>query len=127
MTGLFERNSCNANSSVFFVGFALSECVVQLDWQSAKYLRAVHRTALELAVHNRFGVEIGGFWLLADEIEQLRNLSEHYPPNQAAAVARTVEAYLKAQLQDMYHTMNSMPMQTTTANGLRLSAATASS
>ena len=27
--------------------FALADCVVHIDLQSAKYLRAVHRTALE--------------------------------------------------------------------------------
>ena len=49
---------------VEFVGFALSDCTVDIDAASAKYLRVVHGTALELAVHNQFGADIGGFWLL---------------------------------------------------------------
>ena len=59
------RRETKAASPTELVGFALGECVVDLDTQSAKYLRAVHRTALELAIQNQFGAEIGGFWLLA--------------------------------------------------------------
>jgi hypothetical protein len=92
----------NLESEVSLIGFALTECEVKLDAVSVKYLRAVHRTALELAVPNRFGIEAGGFWLTNDQIEQLRRLSEYYPPSEAGAVAQTIEAYLKAQLRDFY-------------------------
>ena len=37
-------------SDVTFLGFALSDCLVQADPQTEKYLRRVIRTALELAV-----------------------------------------------------------------------------
>ena len=92
----------NLEPEVSLIGFALTDCVVKLDPVSAKYLRAVHRTALELAVPNHFGVEAGGFWLTNDQIAQLRRLPEYYPPAEADTVANTVEAYLKAQLQDFY-------------------------
>src|SRR3712207_7220111 len=42
---------------VEFLGFALNDCTVDLDHSSAKYLRVVHGTALELAVHNQFGAD----------------------------------------------------------------------
>ena len=48
-------------SDVKLCAFALTDCVVHIESQSAKYLRAVHRTALELAVPNLFGSDIGGF------------------------------------------------------------------
>ncbi len=89
-------------SDVAFLGFALSECRVELDPQSAKYLRPVNRTALELATHNRFGSEIGGFWLMHDQIAKLRNLPAYYSSKEAPFVARAVEAYLRAQLQEFY-------------------------
>jgi hypothetical protein len=89
-------------SDVAFLGFALSDCTVELDPQCAKYLRPVNRTALELATHNRFGSEIGGFWLMHDQISQLRNLPTYYPLNEAPFVARAVEAYLRAQLHEFY-------------------------
>jgi hypothetical protein len=89
-------------SDVAFLGFALSDCTVELDPQSAKYLRPVNRTALELATHNRFGSEIGGFWLMHDQIAQLRNLPAYYRSNEAPFVARAVEAYLQAQLREFY-------------------------
>jgi hypothetical protein len=89
-------------SDVAFIGFALSDCTVELDPQSAKYLRPVNRTALELATHNRFGSEIGGFWLMHEQIAKLRNLPAYYPPNEAPFVARAVEAYLRAQLRELY-------------------------
>jgi hypothetical protein len=89
-------------SDVAFIGFALSDCTVEIDPQSAKYLRPVNRTALELATHNRFGSEIGGFWLMHDQIAKLRNLPAHYPSKEAPFVARAVEAYLRAQLQQFY-------------------------
>ena len=89
-------------SDVAFIGFALSDCTVELDTKSAKYLRPVNRTALELAIHNRFGSETGGFWLMQDQIAQLRNLPAYYPAKEATFVARAVEAYLRAQLLDFY-------------------------
>jgi hypothetical protein len=89
-------------SDVAFLGFALSDCTVELDPQSARYLRPVNRTALELATHNRFGSEIGGFWLMRDQIAKLRNLPAHYPSKEAPFVARAVEAFLRAQLDEFY-------------------------
>ena len=89
-------------SDVAFLGFALSDCTVELDPQSAKYLRPVNRTALELATHNQFGSEIGGFWLMHDQIAKLRNLPAYYPSTEAPLVARAVEAYLSAQLHECY-------------------------
>ena len=99
-----DDESGNPEPEVGFIGFALTECEVKLDAVSVKYLRAVHRTALELAVPNRFGLETGGFWLTNDQIEQLRRLPEYYSPGEAGAVAQTIEAYLKAQLRDLYPT-----------------------
>ena len=92
-----------AESDVVFLGFALSDCTVEIDARSAKYLRPVNRTALELATHNQFGSDIGGFWLMHDEIAKLRNLPAYYPLNEAPFVARAVEAYLHAQLDDFYY------------------------
>jgi hypothetical protein len=89
-------------SEVDFLGFALSDCTVELDAQSAKYLRPVNRTALELATHNQFGSEIGGFWLMHEQIAKLRNLPAYYPAKEAPLVARAVEAYLRAQLHEFY-------------------------
>lgn len=89
-------------SDVTFLGFALSDCTVELDPQAAKYLRPVNRTALELATHNQFGSEIGGFWLMQDQIAQLRNLPAYYSPKEAPFVAHAVEAYLRAQLPEFY-------------------------
>lgn len=84
-------------SNVKLCAFALTDCVVHIESQSAKYLRAVHRTALELAVPNLFGVEIGGFWLKPDQVDQLRKLPDCYPANEIAFVRQAVEAYLTAQ------------------------------
>jgi hypothetical protein len=84
-----------------FLGFAISECTVEMEQQAAKYLRAVHRTALELAVHNRFGEDIGGFWMMVPHIDQLRQLPHYYPANESPLVKRAVEAYLRAQLEQM--------------------------
>ena len=84
---------------VEFLGFAISDCTVQVNEGSAKYLRAVHRTALELAVHNQFGAEVGGFWLLQTQIEQLRKLPECYSAAEAPLVRSAIEAYLEAQLE----------------------------
>jgi hypothetical protein len=82
-----------------FLGFAISDCTVQLSESSARYLRAVHRTALELAVQNQFGAEVGGFWLLQAQIEQLRRLPECYSTQEAPLVQLAIEAYLEAQLE----------------------------
>ncbi|HEY0367505.1 MAG TPA: hypothetical protein VGC73_13630 [Pyrinomonadaceae bacterium] len=87
-------------SEVEFVGFALGDCSLDLDPASAKYLRVVHGTALELAVHNQFGAEFGGFWLLSPEITQLRRLPEYYSPEEAPQVEFAIEAYLAAQIRD---------------------------
>src|ERR1041384_6139036 len=88
-------------SEVEFVGFALSDCTVDIDQASAKYLRVVHGAALELAVHNQFGADIGGFWLLSNQIEQLRRLSEYYSPDEAPLVEFAIEAYLAAQIRGL--------------------------
>ena len=81
-----------------FLGFALSDCTVNVDQASAKYLRLVHRTALELALQNRFGADVGGYWLLVDQIEQLRKLSLYYSGEEAQLVRNAIEAYLDAQI-----------------------------
>lgn len=87
-------------SEVEFVGFALNDCTVELDASAAKYLRLVHGTALELAIHNQFGADIGGFWLLATQIDQLRRLPQYYSPNEARLVEFAIEAYLAAQIRE---------------------------
>jgi hypothetical protein len=92
----------NSKLETDFAGFALSDCEVQADPKTEKYLRRVIRTALELAVYNRFGAEVGGFWLMADQIAQLRKLPEYYSPTEAPLVARAVELYLQAQLREFY-------------------------
>lgn len=81
--------------------FALTDCVVHIESQSAKYLRAVHRTALELAVPNLFGAELGGFWLKPDQVDQLRKLPDCYPANEISFVRRAIEAYLLAQTEEL--------------------------
>jgi hypothetical protein len=88
-------------SEVKFCAFALADCVVHLEPQPAKYLRAVHRTALELAVPNLFGFQIGGYWLTSDQINQLRKLPECYPANEVDLVRRAVEAFLLAQTAEL--------------------------
>jgi hypothetical protein len=98
VAGIEDSDLADVESEVTFLGFALSECTVQVDSEAAKYLRVVHRTALELATQNRFGIEIGGFWLTTEQIAQLRSLSEYYPLNEAPLVARAIEAYLDGQL-----------------------------
>jgi hypothetical protein len=90
----------SADSEVELVGFALGNCVVEIQPGLEKYLRVVHRTALELAVQNQFGVEVGGFWLLRDQIAQLRRLPEYYSREEAPQVSVAVEAYLSAQLKE---------------------------
>jgi hypothetical protein len=87
-------------SDLEFLGFALSDCTVDLNDASAKYLRVVHGTALELAVHNQFGAEVGGFWLLSNQINQLRRLPEYYSPDEAPHVEFAIEAYLAAQIRE---------------------------
>ena len=87
-------------SEVEFLGFALGDCTVKLNSKEAKYLRVVHRTALELAVQNHFGAEVGGYWLLAEQIEQLRKLPLYYTHGEATLVSNAIEAYLAAQLED---------------------------
>lgn len=88
-------------SDMKLCAFALTDCTVHIECQSAKYLRAVHRTALELAVPNLYGSEIGGFWLKSDQIEQLRKLPDCYPANEFEFVRRAVEAYLLAQTEEL--------------------------
>lgn len=94
----FQRNL----SDLRLCAFALTDCTVELHWQAAKYLRAVHRTALELAVPNLYGFEIGGFWLKADQIDQLRRLPECYPATEVEFVRNAVEAYLLAQTDGLH-------------------------
>ena len=91
----------NNISNVRLCAFALTDCVVHIESQSAKYLRAVHRTALELAVPNLFGPELGGFWLKPDQINQLRKLPDCYPATEIDFVRRAVEAYLAAQTDEL--------------------------
>lgn len=98
-------DTSSAESEVIFLGFALSDCVVEIDKQAARYLRAVHRTALELAIPNRFGIEVGGFWLMPEQLAQLRKLPECYPANESSSVRRAVNAYVLAQSQEL-HTWN---------------------
>jgi hypothetical protein len=85
-------------NEVEFVGFALNDCTVRVNNTAAKYMRVVHRIALELAVPNQFGAEVGGFWLLSDQIEQLRKLPLYYSNSEAPFVNAAVEAYLRAQM-----------------------------
>ena len=91
-----------AENEVELIGFALGNCVVEINPALEKYLRVVHRTALELAVQNQFGVEVGGFWLLDDQIAQLRRLPQYYSPDEASKVSCAIEAYLSAQLKELY-------------------------
>lgn len=88
-------------SDVMLCAFALADCVVHVDSQIAKYLRAVHRTALELAIPNLFGLEIGGYWLTSAQINQLRKLPDCYPANEFNLAKRAVEAYLNAQSEQL--------------------------
>ncbi|HXM36318.1 MAG TPA: hypothetical protein VN920_14085 [Pyrinomonadaceae bacterium] len=101
MGAITKAQSTKNESELSFVAFALSECQVATDPQAARYLRAVHRTALELAVPNYFGANVGGFWLLKEQIIQLQALPEHYPENEAPDAKRAVNAYLQAQLQEL--------------------------
>ena len=91
----------NNVSDVKLCAFALTDCVVLIESQSAKYLRAVHQTALELAVPNLFGAELGGFWLKPDQVDQLRRLAYCYPADEIRFVRRAVEAYLAVQTEKL--------------------------
>src|SRR5882762_4325983 len=96
----FGPQNCDLQNNVSnlrLCAFALTDCIVHIESQSAKYLRVVHRTALELAVPNLFGSEIGGFWLKPAQIDQLRKLPECYPANEIHLVKRAIETYLLAQ------------------------------
>ena len=84
-------------ADVSLFAFALTDCIVEIEPKSAKYLRAVHRTALELAVPNLFGPHIGGYWLTPTQLQQLRMLPECYPPGESRLVRQAVESYLEAQ------------------------------
>lgn len=95
-------------SDVEFFGFALGECTVNINNDSARYLRAVHRTALELAIQNQFGVEVGGYWLLPEQIAQLRKLPEYYASGESALVRVAIEAYLIAQLDQFYDSITGL-------------------
>lgn len=88
-------------SGVKLCAFALTDCTVHIESRIAKYLRAVHRTALELAIPNLFGPELGGYWLQPDHIEQLRRLPDCYPVEEIDLVRVAVEAYLLAQTQEL--------------------------
>jgi hypothetical protein len=101
MTNTENFDVQNNVSNVRLCAFALTDCIVHIESQSAKYLRAVHRTALELAVPNLFGSELGGFWLKPDQINQLRKLPDCYPANEIDFVRRAVEAYLQAQINEL--------------------------
>src|SRR5262245_59257121 len=95
-----KSTKLTTESEVEFVGFALGDCTVDLQPAAAKYLRVVHGTALELAVHNQFGADIGGFWLLSPQIHQLRRLPEYYSLDEAPLVEFAIEAYLAAQIRE---------------------------
>lgn len=84
-------------ADVSLCAFALTDCTVEIESHSARYLRAVHRTALELAVPNLYGPQIGGYWLTPTQLEQLRMLPECYPANDVQFVRRAIEVYLVAQ------------------------------
>ena len=102
MTANTEDFDLQDNSSdLKLCAFALTDCTIQIELQAARYLRAVHRTALELAVPNLYGSEIGGFWLKPDQIEQLRRLPDCYPANEIEFVRLAVEAYLLAQTEEL--------------------------
>ena len=88
-------------ADVTLCAFALTDCIIEIESHSAKYLRAVHRTALELAVPNLFGSELGGFWLKPDQIDQLRQLPDCYPANEIDLVRCAVELYLLAQTEEL--------------------------
>ena len=84
-------------ADVSLFAFALTDCIVEIEPKSAKYLRAVHRTALELAVPNLFGPHIGGYWLTSAQVEQLRLLPDCYPSQEVQFVRSAIDAYVLAQ------------------------------
>ena len=92
-----DRNLRSNAGDVSLFAFALTDCVVEVEVPSARYLRAVHRTALELAVPNLFGPYIGGYWLTPTQVEQLRLLPDCYPTNESSFVRRAINSYLAAQ------------------------------
>lgn len=96
-----RKETADNASTVKLCAFALTDCTVQVESRIAKYLRAVHRTALELAVPNLFGPELGGYWLQTDHIEQLRRLPDCYPVEEIDLVKDAVEAYLLAQTEEL--------------------------
>jgi hypothetical protein len=49
-----------------------------------------------------FGAEIGGFWLKADQINQLRTLPDCYPATEIEFVRRAIDAYIEAQIKDLH-------------------------
>jgi hypothetical protein len=102
IAGISEEFDVKRNASDITVcAFALTDCTIEIESHSAKYLRAVHRTALELAVPNLFGSEIGGFWLKQAQVDQLRKLPDCYPANEIDFARRAVEAYLLAQAEEL--------------------------
>ncbi|MDQ2976421.1 MAG: hypothetical protein M3R69_13575 [Acidobacteriota bacterium] len=102
IAGVYEEFDVKRNvADITLCAFALTDCVIEIESHSAKYLRAVHRTALELAVPNLFGSEIGGFWLKQAQVDQLRKLPDCYPANEIDFVSRAVEAYLLAQAEEL--------------------------
>jgi len=98
-------------SDLMLCAFALSDCTVHVDSEIAKYLRAVHRTALELAVPNLFGLEIGGYWLTSAQINQLRKLPDCYPSTEINFVRRAVESYLRAQTEELDPAARNLSLQ----------------
>ena len=84
-------------SDLQLCAFALTDCTIDIEWQSAKYCEAVHRTALERRRSQSLRAEIGGFWLKARIVEQLKRLPDCYPANESEFVTRAVDAYLSAQ------------------------------
>jgi hypothetical protein len=102
IAGISEEFDVKRNASDITVcAFALTDCTIEIESHSAKYLRAIHRTALELAVPNLFGSEIGGFWLKQAQVDQLRKLPACYPANEISFVRGAVEAYLLAQTEKL--------------------------
>ena len=101
-----EFSSRPTASDVTVCAFALNDCVVEIESGAVKYLRAVHRSALELAVLNLFGLEIGGFWLTAVQLDQLRKLPECYPASEVSLVRRALDAYLLAQTEELSYAID---------------------
>jgi hypothetical protein len=96
-------------ADVSLCAFALTDCIVEIESHSARYLRAVHRTALELAVPNLYGPQIGGYWLTPVQLEQLRMLPECYPSSESKFVRHAVESYLFAQTNELQRLVEKKP------------------